>query len=239
MKILTDRIRFSAAIGVAGMALAFTGPVNATCNPDAYIGSICITAANFCPEQYMEAAGQVLPINEYTMLYSLLGYQFGGDGRNTFGLPDLRGRTPVGYGTGPGLDPVQFASMRGLEYRKLTVAQMPKHNHTAVFSSGGGSSTTVDIPVSGNTDGNKTAPNSDYSYLSASPGGTDRNAAAIWSNKMRKVASVKGVTVSSSGGGGSVEVGYTGSNSAIKTIPPQLAMRYCIAVDGLYPPRPN
>lgn len=71
--------------------------------PDEYLGEIITVGFNFCPRGTMEADGRLLPINENTALFSLLGTQYGGDGRTTFALPDLRGRTIIGAGQGPGL----------------------------------------------------------------------------------------------------------------------------------------
>nr|WP_321509102.1 tail fiber protein [uncultured Hyphomonas sp.] len=71
--------------------------------PDEYLGEIITVGFNFCPRGTMEADGRLLPINENTALFSLLGTMYGGDGRTTFALPDLRGRTIIGAGQGPGL----------------------------------------------------------------------------------------------------------------------------------------
>lgn len=67
---------------------------------------------NFCPRNWADANGQLLPIQQYTALYSLLGTTYGGDGRTTFALPDLRGRAPVHVGKGPGL-PETFLGQTG------------------------------------------------------------------------------------------------------------------------------
>lgn len=71
----------------------------AACHPEAYVGSICTTAGR-CPRGTLEAAGQLLPIAQNSGLHAVLGTTYGGDGRNTFALPDLRGRSVVGSGSG-------------------------------------------------------------------------------------------------------------------------------------------
>ena len=71
--------------------------------PEEYLGEIITVGFNFCPRGTLEADGRLLPISENTALFSLLGPQYGGDGRTTFALPDLRGRTIIGAGQGPGL----------------------------------------------------------------------------------------------------------------------------------------
>ena len=76
--------------------------------------------------------GQLLAISQNTALFSLLGTTFGGDGRTTFGLPDLRGRAAIGQGTGPGLTPVQWGQRGGAEGIALVQSHLPSHNHTPV-----------------------------------------------------------------------------------------------------------
>lgn len=73
-----------------------------TRGPEPYLGEIMIFASNYAPQGWLFCHGQLLPINDYLSLFSLLGTMYGGDGRTTFGLPDLRGRVPMGVGQGPG-----------------------------------------------------------------------------------------------------------------------------------------
>ena len=75
----------------------------ATAGTDAYLGEIIMGGWNFCPRGTIKADGQLLPISQNTALFSLYGTNYGGDGRTTFGVPDLRGRAPVHAGSGPGL----------------------------------------------------------------------------------------------------------------------------------------
>jgi microcystin-dependent protein len=88
-----------------------------------------LTAANFGPRNWARAEGQLLAINSNQALFSLLGTTYGGDGRTTFGLPDLRGRAPIGQGNGPGLSPRTWGQKGGAETHTLSVSQMPSHNH--------------------------------------------------------------------------------------------------------------
>ncbi len=94
-----------------------------------YVGEIRIFAGNFAPAGWMFCDGQLLPISEYETLFVLIGTTYGGDGQNTFGLPDLRGRLPVHQGTGPGLSSYQLAQILGVEEVTLTVNQTPAHTH--------------------------------------------------------------------------------------------------------------
>ena len=84
---------------------------------------------NFCPRGWTEADGKLLPIAQWSALFSLYGTMYGGDGRTTFGVPDFRGRVAISTGTGPGLTPRQQGQKSGSETNTLTVNQMPNHNH--------------------------------------------------------------------------------------------------------------
>jgi microcystin-dependent protein len=94
-----------------------------------YLGQIQSFGFNFAPRSWTFCDGQILPIAQYTALFSLLGTTYGGDGRTTFGLPDLRGRRMTGVGNGPGLNPVNWGQRAGAVQHTLTSAQMPSHNH--------------------------------------------------------------------------------------------------------------
>jgi microcystin-dependent protein len=91
-----------------------------------YVGQIMPTGFSFAPKGFAQCSGQLLPINQYQVLFALLGTQFGGNGVTTFALPDLRGRTPVGSLSGAGL-----GEMAGSESVTLTTTNMPAHNHAA------------------------------------------------------------------------------------------------------------
>jgi hypothetical protein len=91
-------------VAVAGLLLAAEpGRADASCGTNAYLGQLCTFAFNFCPRGLLPAEGQILPIGPNVALFALLGTAYGGDGVNTFGLPDLRGRTIVGTATDVGL----------------------------------------------------------------------------------------------------------------------------------------
>lgn len=79
------------------------------------LGSIGIFAGNFAPRGWHFCHGQLLPISQYEALFSLIGTIYGGDGRTSFGLPDLRGRSIIGAGDGPGLSHIQLGQRGGRE----------------------------------------------------------------------------------------------------------------------------
>lgn len=97
---------------------------------DPLLGTIILFAGNFAPRGWLFCNGQLLPISQNTALFSLLGVTYGGDGRTTFALPDLRGRVPVHAGQGSGLSPINLGEMGGAEAHTLTIAEMPAHNHS-------------------------------------------------------------------------------------------------------------
>ena len=111
-------------VGCAG------APAHATCSTEPYIGSLCVTAYNFCPRNYADAAGQTLAIAQNTALFSLLGTTYGGNGTTTFALPDLRARVPRGVGQGPGLANNALGQVSGQENVTLTSMQLPVHTHS-------------------------------------------------------------------------------------------------------------
>ncbi|GJM36512.1 MAG: tail Collar domain-containing protein [Saprospiraceae bacterium] len=94
-----------------------------------FLGQIQPVGFNFPPRGWALCDGQLLPIAQNTALFSLLGTTFGGDGRTTFQLPDLRGRSIVHVGSGPGLAPMKWGQKGGAENITLTSAQLPNHNH--------------------------------------------------------------------------------------------------------------
>ncbi|MEZ4884955.1 MAG: tail fiber protein [Chitinophagales bacterium] len=95
-----------------------------------FLSQISIVGFNFAPRGWAFCDGQILPINQNQALYSLLGTTYGGDGRTSFALPDLRGRTPVHPGSGTSGHNIQLGQKSGEETHTLTTAEMPSHNHT-------------------------------------------------------------------------------------------------------------
>ncbi len=94
-----------------------------------FIGEIRMFGGNFAPRGWAFCNGQTIPIAQNTALFSLLGTTYGGDGRSTFALPDLRGRMPMQHGNGPGLTPRVLGQADGAPTHTLTSAEMPAHGH--------------------------------------------------------------------------------------------------------------
>ncbi|MBI5547126.1 MAG: phage tail protein [Deltaproteobacteria bacterium] len=100
-----------------------------------FIGQIILVGFNFAPRSYAFCSGQIMSIAQNTALFSLLGTTYGGDGRTTFALPDLRGRVPIHQGQGPGLANRTMGEMAGSESVTLLTSQLPSHNHAMTGSS--------------------------------------------------------------------------------------------------------
>lgn len=115
-----------AAATLAGTCL-LPGAAQAQAVP--YVGQIMATGANFCPRGWTEAHGQLLPISQNDALFSLYGTIYGGDGRTTFGIPDLRGRMITDDGQGSGLTEHRIGQKFGADTVTLTVSNLPSHTH--------------------------------------------------------------------------------------------------------------
>lgn len=120
-----------------------------------FLGEIRYVAFNFAPQGWVQCNGQILPINQYQALFSLLGTYFGGDGVQTFALPDMRGRVPVATGQGAGLTNRNIGDQGGKESVALTIPQLPAHRHPIHASSAVGNSkaATGNVPATNSSVG--------------------------------------------------------------------------------------
>lgn len=227
----------------AKIALALTSALSFSaiaCPSEAFTGTICVTAANYCPEDgngYLVANGQSLPVSQYQMLYAVIGNIYGGN-QSAFNLPDFAGRVPVGQGQGPGTSPVVLGQKRGAESTTLNANTMALHNHTATLTPAG--TVAVTIPISNNTNNPVITPDAAHGYLS---GSSTTYPAAIWTDTPTKVASIKGVTGTMNGVAATVSLNpaggaASGTTTPTPTLPPQLGLTYCIASNGVFPVRP-
>lgn len=113
--------------------IALQGIFPSRSSADPFLAEIIMFAGNFAPRGWAFCDGQLLPIAQNQAVFSLLGTTFGGDGRTTFALPDLRGRTAVHPGNGPGLTTRRWGEKGGSETNTMTVNQMPSHTHTITY----------------------------------------------------------------------------------------------------------
>ncbi|MEM9822609.1 MAG: tail fiber protein [Bacteroidota bacterium] len=182
-----------------------------------FIGEIIMFAGNFAPRGWAFCDGQLLPISQNTALFSILGTTYGGDGRTTFALPELRGRLPIHAGNGPGLTDRRLGSKFGLETNTMTLLTMPNHGHTATVGGNVSIMVSSSIGDEGNPDGNVLAesPANIYSGNGASAG-----------------QALDGVS-----NGITVALQQTGNAQPIDDMMPALAINYIIALQGTYPSR--
>lgn len=216
---------------------------------EAFMGTILPVGFTFAPRGWAFCNGQLMSVSQNSALFALLGTVYGGDGVNTFGLPDLRGRVAVGQGTGPGLSPVVPGQIAGTSNSTvvangsatvtLAVANLPAHTHTATLD---GSAITTTLQASTGTTGTSTSPAAG-SFLSASPGGP--SSASIYSPTATGPVNLGGLSTAASSG--AVTVGSTGNGQPLAapvttsaTVPimqPYLGLNYIIAVEGIFPSR--
>lgn len=180
-----------------------------------YIGVIKLFAGNFAPKGYQFCAGQLLPIQGYQALFSILGITYGGDGRTTFALPDLRGKVPVCQGQSPGTNFYRLGDRGGSEQTTLNVSNMPPHNH-GVRLSVSASNANQSVP----------AANSTIAAPGTSSGRDFTGTLGFNSEEPNTVLNAESVKTDNMGGG-----------APINNIQPYLALNYIICIYGLFPPR--
>lgn len=207
--------KFLTALSVTLALVAAQGVANtASAQQDCFLGEVRMFAGNFAPRNWAFTDGQLLAISSNTALFSILGTTYGGDGRTTFGLPGLRGRTVLHEGSGPGLTPRNLGQRSGAETVTLNINQMPSHNHQASTSStlratstaGDNSDPTGRVLAE---DGN------DNIYLNAAPN-VNMHAGAITS----------ATTVTNNGG-----------SQFHNNMPPFNVLNYIICISGTFPSR--
>ena len=236
---------FSASVLAAVATLTLGGRPAAACGTDAYTGQICVVAGNYCPRNTVEANGQIIAISENTALFSLIGCTYGGDCSTTMGVPDLRGRAPTGYGQGPGLTEYPVGLKYGQESVVQTIAMLAPHYHTATFTpdgSGGGTSGTAAQVLVSTDPGDTNSPTGGKYLSAASSSGVKIYNSGTNASALTPLNGVSGG--GGSGGGGTVTVDPTGGTpngtvTPIPTVPPSIAMRYCMVTFGLFPERQN
>ncbi|MBB1415850.1 MULTISPECIES: phage tail protein [Pseudoalteromonas] len=200
---------------------------------DAYIGTMTPFGGNFAIERLALCSGQLQAISENTALFSLLGDNFGGDARTTFGLPDLRGRSPLGMGTQPGGMDYRLGWKEGREATSLSIDQLPTHTHGAVFSSSGGG--TVSGVMHAATNGANTQVPSDDTYLAANSSSGYYKQSGF--SPAPNLTPISGLVVDGGSGGGTVTIANTGSSRAVSIISPFQVINWQIVLQGIYPSR--
>ncbi|MEM1124712.1 MAG: tail fiber protein [Bacteroidota bacterium] len=191
---------------------------------DPFLGEIVMFGGNFAPRGWAFCNGQLLPINQYQALFSILGTTYGGDGRTTFALPELRGRAAMHAGNGPGLTPRPLGQKSGQESVTLNSLQMPSHSHTAIKSGN------VRVQPSANLgDTNFSAGNA--------LGATARDIQTSAGIEMYATAN----NLAGDLGGVSDDINFTitntGGNYSHNNMQPYQVINYIIALQGVFPSR--
>ena len=131
-------------------------PVRKASGAEPFIGEIMIFAGNFAVRNYALCNGQLLSIPQYTAVFSILGTEYGGNGQTTFALPNLQGRVPMHFGTGPGLSPRTLGQVGGVEQVTLGQNNLPAHSHAQpAFNAPGTLRRTNNLIPAGNADGDR------------------------------------------------------------------------------------
>ncbi|MFK3862029.1 phage tail protein [Pseudoalteromonas rhizosphaerae] len=199
---------------------------------DAYIGTMTPFGGNFAIARLALCYGQLQAISENTALFSLLGTNYGGDGRTTFGLPDLRGRSPVGMGPMPGGQDYQLGFKLGAERVVLQIPQMPLHSHAASFTPSGGAIAGT-MQAATNSANTKT-PDAE-TYLAANA--TESYYKQIPLSPAPTLTDIAGLSIDGGSSGGTVEVHSMGGTSPVNILNPLSVVNWQIVLQGIYPSR--
>jgi microcystin-dependent protein len=212
------------------------------------LGEIKWVPYNFAPRGWADCDGQLMSIAQNTALFSLLGTTFGGDGRTTFALPDMRGRVSLHIGQGPGLSNRELGEVGGQETHTLTPAEMPSHEHAISSHTHSIPALNVDVKAS-SADATATSPQGNVLAAAAGGGGNgngkgkgnkdDGKTTNIYNGGPANVSLAAGSAMTEPGttGGGSGTTMATGGGAAHENMQPFLGLRCIIALEGIFPSR--
>jgi microcystin-dependent protein len=178
---------------------------------DPFVAEIRIFPFTFAPKGWAFCAGQLLPISQNTALFSLLGTFYGGDGKSTFALPNLQGSVPIHVGQGPGLSEDFLGQQGGVEFVTLLQSEMPAHSHS--FSANNNDATVNDpsgaLPAKGLWDA-----------------GGDTGIVPMYTPPPQNTMMAPDA------------IGIAGGSLPHNNMMPYLTLNFCIAMQGVFPPRP-
>jgi microcystin-dependent protein len=176
-----------------------------------FVAEVRMFGCNFAPTGWAQCNGQLLPLSQNTALFSLVGTFYGGDGKSTFALPNLQGSLATHQGQGKGLQEWFLGQMQGSDEVTLLQSEMPAHNHAFIAKTGAGNS----IDPSG-------ALLSTGSWQS----GTSFGAITIYSTDTASLTQMNPQTL-----------GVAGADLPHNNLMPYCVVEYCIALQGVFPPR--
>lgn len=205
-----------------------------------FIGQVDLNGFSFAPAKWAECNGATIQISANQALFSLLGNAYGGDGRTTFALPDLRGRVATSMGIRPGTSfEYKTGTVVGAESTTMKDQQLVSHTHLASFKATATAEPDVEISAT-IEDGENSSPSTGAACATVKAGGAgvDRPEKIYFSGTPTGKVALGGVISTNSGGEhGTVAVGNTGSNQAFSILQPGMVMSYSIALQGLFPSR--
>jgi microcystin-dependent protein len=177
---------------------------------DPFVAEIRIFPFSFAPKGWASCDGQILPLSQNTALFSLLGTTYGGDGKSNFALPDMRGNAPMHPGQGPGLSLHDLGETGGSDTVSLLESEIPSHTHTL-----------MSVSAFAGTDNSP-----QNNVLSKATSGAPLNAYVPGSPAPSPTVGMAGAAVAPAGG-----------DQPHNNMQPYLTLNYCIALQGVYPPR--
>jgi microcystin-dependent protein len=177
---------------------------------DPFLAEVKLFGCNFAPRGWAICSGQLMPIAQFSALFSLLGVNYGGNGTTNFALPNLQGVVPMGAGAGPGLSPVVVGESLGSPSVTLITSEMPAHNHGLVATSATGTqASAANAQLARGLKGTFQSSTTARTYSSSAP------------DTQLAVQSIQ----------------PTGGGQPHNNMMPFLVMNYCIALEGIYPSR--
>lgn len=215
---------------------------------EVFMGTIMAFGFNFAPRDWSQCQGQIVAIGGQSALFSLFGTMYGGNGRDTFGYPELRGRSPIGHGQQPGFPFYPQGAETGATNITLTHAQLPAHTHTHSYSGGGGGggiSIASQLEVAKRAGTKQTPDDGDYIAMPSDGFGTSAEGNLYVTPAEATAAGTAiagGLTVVAAGEAGGFDntrfaIASTGLSDMVNIQNPILAINYSVAIQGLYPPR--
>ncbi len=183
-----------------------------------FLGQIIMFGGNFAPRGYAFCDGQLIAIAQNSALFSIIGTIYGGDGRTTFALPDLRGRAPIHQGNGPGLTSRRIGTRTGTETNTLSLRNLPSHSHTV--------SADLSIAPRGGGPATSTSPINNFPADSTDFAGTPN----LYSDTADTTVRAGALNLS-------LNINIAGNSSPVNNMAPFQAVNFIIALTGIFPSR--
>lgn len=196
---------------------------------EGYLTEIRLFGPTWSPRNWASCSGQTMPISSFNAVFSLIGTIYGGDGRTTFLLPDLRGRTAVGSGAGIALTPRSSGQKGGAETVTLSTSEMPAHDHDANTSTPTVASATIEVKSSPAA----TSPLAAGNLFAPPANNIPRYGTAVGPNMSSSMASITSLTFNPL----TTILSNNGSSQSHYNMQPWQSCLYIICLSGIYPSR--